>query len=297
MRKFIVAAVAAGGLALAASAAQAAHGSGTITFGFTGFSGPFGSTKIANLADMSQWLLVGSVNGQTPTVNGVNGDAGSGFLYPGGTAPLSGHSVDMVYANVPGALDNIVSFTPNPLGFNDVNTGDPFLLGTIAFTNGQWVGGSGNPLTNFPTTLNFTLSTHSSTPEFNQTLNDSIVMVTNQAANGDIDCDTNEQTRQDEADFVYIGSAPSIGSGRVYDKSCAPPGVSNFGTVELWAKFGSLDYVNLRNPTGGMFLSDSVGVGPIGGGVPEPAAWALMIAGFGLTGAALRGRRGRSAIA
>jgi len=28
-----------------------------------------------------------------------------------------------------------------------------------------------------------------------------------------------------------------------------------------------------------------------GGGVPEPAAWALMLGGFGLTGAALRGRR------
>jgi hypothetical protein len=31
------------------------------------------------------------------------------------------------------------------------------------------------------------------------------------------------------------------------------------------------------------------------GGVPEPAAWALMISGFGLAGAALR--RGRKAIA
>jgi hypothetical protein len=31
--------------------------------------------------------------------------------------------------------------------------------------------------------------------------------------------------------------------------------------------------------------------GPTSGGVPEPAAWALMIAGFGMAGAALRRRR------
>jgi hypothetical protein len=34
---------------------------------------------------------------------------------------------------------------------------------------------------------------------------------------------------------------------------------------------------------------------PAGGGVPEPATWGLMIAGFGLAGAALRRRRGPAA--
>jgi hypothetical protein len=34
---------------------------------------------------------------------------------------------------------------------------------------------------------------------------------------------------------------------------------------------------------------------PASGGVPEPGAWALMITGFGLAGAALRGRRLRAA--
>ncbi len=32
-------------------------------------------------------------------------------------------------------------------------------------------------------------------------------------------------------------------------------------------------------------------LGDVGGGVPEPASWALLIAGFGLTGAAMRRRR------
>jgi hypothetical protein len=35
----------------------------------------------------------------------------------------------------------------------------------------------------------------------------------------------------------------------------------------------------------------------IGGGVPEPASWALMLAGFGLTGAALRRQRVRAVFA
>lgn len=36
---------------------------------------------------------------------------------------------------------------------------------------------------------------------------------------------------------------------------------------------------------------DSMGGAPVGGAVPEPATWAMMIAGFGLAGASLRRRR------
>lgn len=39
---------------------------------------------------------------------------------------------------------------------------------------------------------------------------------------------------------------------------------------------------------------DTGDVGGTPGGVPEPATWALMLAGFGLMGAALRGRRARA---
>ncbi|MGZ3402924.1 MAG: PEPxxWA-CTERM sorting domain-containing protein [Phenylobacterium sp.] len=50
------------------------------------------------------------------------------------------------------------------------------------------------------------------------------------------------------------------------------------------------------NPDGSLhvILSDGVGNGLPPTGVPEPAAWALMLAGFGLSGAALRRRRGAS---
>ena len=49
------------------------------------------------------------------------------------------------------------------------------------------------------------------------------------------------------------------------------------------------------HPGTSLVLSDGVlnaEPGGAGGGVPEPASWALMIAGFGLAGAALRRRRG-----
>jgi hypothetical protein len=47
-------------------------------------------------------------------------------------------------------------------------------------------------------------------------------------------------------------------------------------------------------PTAGFWTATLPDVGT-GGGVPEPAAWALMITGFGLAGGALRRRRGLGA--
>jgi hypothetical protein len=47
------------------------------------------------------------------------------------------------------------------------------------------------------------------------------------------------------------------------------------------------------HPGYSVVMSDGIvnGDAPVSGGVPEPAAWALMITGFGLAGAALRRRR------
>jgi hypothetical protein len=54
---------------------------------------------------------------------------------------------------------------------------------------------------------------------------------------------------------------------------------------------GGYDQVTLRENGGGGFENDNHTVGIIAGAVPEPASWALMIAGFGLVGAAMRRRR------
>ena len=39
------------------------------------------------------------------------------------------------------------------------------------------------------------------------------------------------------------------------------------------------------------FITADIGLNGVGGGVPEPATWAMMIAGFGLVGATLRRRK------
>ncbi len=44
-----------------------------------------------------------------------------------------------------------------------------------------------------------------------------------------------------------------------------------------------------QDPSGEAFFSTTISA--VGGAVPEPAAWGLMIVGFGLTGAAMRRRR------
>jgi hypothetical protein len=80
---------------------------------------------------------------------------------------------------------------------------------------------------------------------------------------------------------------------------------SLFGTpYNMRWQTGGFSFVGTGSPTtirlsavtpgnGGVFF-DSVSVQ---GGVPEPAAWALMIFGFGLTGATLRARRRAVAVA
>lgn len=269
----------------AAGGAQAATGSGTVNFSFTGFEGPYGAANEALVGDPAQWQLTGLVNGAVPTPNGVLSPAAPGFVYIGGTQALTGQSVTMVYANLPGAIPSVITFTPD--AFTNVSTGQAFRLGVLSFTNGQWVGGSGDPATNYPVNLNFRISTTSSTPQFNQVLDDAFTVVTNQASG---DCGTLTGQR-DEADFLFIRSASELGSMRVFDQLCKDPAATNTGTVELWGRFGSLEYVDFRNPGGSAFLDPGTGVGPIG--VPEPAAWGLMLLGFGLAGTALRRRLGR----
>jgi hypothetical protein len=126
----------------------------------------------------------------------------------------------------------------------------------------------------------------------------------------------------------FVGATPSVGAGVLFDSVVVlrPDGTGNFvdlingansfalapgavtssgnmisGLVSIAALpstgFAAADYTfnlwpRLTGIAGTPGISDfAPDASNIGSVVPEPASWALMIAGFGLTGAALRRRR------
>lgn len=89
------------------------------------------------------------------------------------------------------------------------------------------------------------------------------------------------------ADYFYLQGASGplidLGSVRVYESANQPPGnPGNTGSVDLYARIGSLVPTAFKNPSGGVFLSASLD--PIVSGVPEPDTYALLLAGLALIG-------------
>lgn len=294
MRMFRQVAMAGAAALCLAVAGKADAGSFSISFNFTGFDGAFAAAAPGlDLSDPANYQLIGSVNGVEPVFDGQTVDSGFGSLYLSGHGPLSGQSATLIYDNLPGAVANVISFTPAP-DYSNISVGQEFEIGTISFTNGQWVGGSADPAHNMPAYLHFSLTTTSTdTPAFNQQIDDSIVLTTNELKNqiapDGTDLCTTAQGQHDEADFVSVQNGSFMGSARVPDKFCKAPTDTNQGTIELWTKFGSLDYVALRNPGGSAFFDPGTGVGPLG--VPEPSSWVMSILGFAAMGFAARRRR------
>ena len=279
------------GAAAPAAAVNAITGSGTVSFAFTGFSGAFALTGTPfDPGNASLWTLHGDVNGVTP-VYASSAPTNDGRTLVLGTTPISGSIADFVYVRSGNPIHNIVSFTP--ASFTDVAQGSNFTLGTIGFTNGFWVGGDADPAFNVPVYLDFTLTTTSATAAFNQTIAGRIKVVTNVAAG--VDC-TVPQVQRDEADFLTVESSANLGSTgslRVYDQLCKPADATNSGSIDLIAQFGSLHIAGFANPGGSGFYDQSVAPGPLPpvAAVPEPVTWALLVAGFGVTGVARRRRR------
>jgi hypothetical protein len=85
------------------------------------------------------------------------------------------------------------------------------------------------------------------------------------------------------AGLLFSGSLPS-----------ASPGVGQFGSTFAFAGTVALaagDVVDFGVNNAGLFFGDSTMMSLTVSNVPEPASWAMLIAGFGLTGAAMRRRR------
>ena len=312
MTGFVTRALVSGALLVSASAGFAQTGSGSVQFEFLGFSGPVQSTTPSNPGD-PPFLLTSLVNGVTPTLTGQSVASGNGaqtwqlgsVTFAGGTTGVEfGYSVfdpsSIVY--------NRISFAPT--SFSNVAPGQDFTLGTITFQNGGWFGGGATSLQNVTSLLPFRVWTSSSDgSQFNQQRFGIITLTVNVVPD---DGGFDPANFDAEADWitVFMGDDPSdtsswieVADFRVYDNCCKPSGLTNTGTVDLEGKFGSLILTSLANPVGGFIAGTNEVLPPgtiIGGGggggvtpgvIPEPAAWAMMIAGFGLVGGMMRRRR------
>lgn len=299
-------------LGLSASAGLAQTGSGSVQFEFLSFQGPVRLTIPPFFPQDPTTFTTSLINNQVPTLNGtsipvapgaaVTWDLGGVTFAPGTTGVEFGYD----FGGGSAASPNIISFVPTT--FSNVAPGQNFTLGTITFQNGGWFGGARNPANNVPSLLPFRVWTTSSDgPQFNQQRFGIITMTVNALPNnGGLD----PANFAAEADWitVFMGSDASdpsswtqVADFRVYDECCKPGGFTNSGTVDLIGAFGSLNLTGLANPRGGFIAGTNAVLPPgtiIGGGggnpgvIPEPATWAMMIAGFGLVGGVLRRRRG-----
>lgn len=281
------------------SAALAA--SGTVNLAFTTFSGPFVRVVEADAQNPSAWGSRGLVNGNTavPFFDSwapTSGNPGSvGFSV--GSQAISGapSAVELRYDTLPvgDPIANIISFVPST--FTNVAVGQDFKLGTLTFQNGGWFGAGDSAAFNTPTDLSFTLSTVSSDgAQFNQTIAGIIRMSVNSPFPNDLGTLGGLEAEADWISLYSSAAGVQFQAFRVFDRGFAPAGFTNIGSVDVYGRFGSLELVDFRNPLSG-FLTDSNSVLPPvvtpPQGVPEPANWVMLIAGFGLVGAAQRHRR------
>jgi len=82
----------------------------------------------------------------------------------------------------------------------------------------------------------------------------------------------------------YVGG--SMGTTNLFTGSGLAPGANNYGTILMDANGGTaIRAIQL------VATSNEIQIDSIAAAAPEPAAWVMMIFGFGLAGAQLRRRR------
>lgn len=164
---------------------------------------------------------------------------------------------------------NLLKFTP--AAEQNVSVGQEFKIGTFTLQNGSWLGGLGEGDSLF----SFSVTTSSTDPLLDgHTFSDVIRYVITQGLAGN--------TAEQNADtFGFVGRS-DLGTMSVYEIFDSPTG-SNIGSIDLYGQIGSLIPTRFANPQGGVFVAPPT-VTP----VPEPESYAMLLAGLGLVGAAVR---------
>lgn len=299
---------------------------------FTAFSGPsrlsFPSGPILTgtvngvTPDFSSGISFDTGRGNTTTYRlGQIAPPGGGAIFP----PNPTRSLSLLdgeaTAGSPG--ENIFSWAAPtiPTATEDV----PFTLARLTFQNGDWFGAGANGVENIPTIMDFVVTTTSPLfPRWSQTRSLQLRYTVYSPFPNDT---TTRAGQEAAADWVTIfdpDRGVALNSFRVFEFGATPAGFSNVGSVDLIGRFNSqgpvfqsgaaragfsnvgsfdfeddisLDIIGFANPGGGFLTESDLPLDPGGGvpAVPEPATWAMLIAGLGFVGAALRRRRGFSA--
>lgn len=270
----------------------AAHAAAVdITGGFYAYSGP-----LVNHLTGDQVHSVFS----TPDLGAVNASPSQaipGFDYAWGqgygqgdvalysraadNSPVPASAVDFYLDRTFGAVvHNSIAFTPSA-GL-DLQVGQKFKLGTFSFANGGWIGDLGDGA------FNFSARTSSNDAALDgHILNMRIGFHVTTGCTPDYSvCKPNDPVLN--ADYFY--SLPSadypdvkLGYVGVYELES---GLGNTGSVDLYAKIGSLLPVAFANPV-------NVTLQPaIPSPVPEPSTPALILGGLGVVLSVLRRRQG-----